>query len=109
MEHVPVVNMPMLNTLLAPTLERFLPKMGETMNTVSSKMPKTRPYSVAVAPFFSASEIFHTFRSSNSHVLVICLLNKTYHGDKMVLGGKHKSRCKNLPQQTQKVSTIVFY
>ena len=55
MQHVPVVRIPMLNTLLAPNRLRFFPSNGLTKNTVSSNMPNTKPYSVGVAPFFSAS------------------------------------------------------
>ena len=45
----------MTNYRLAPSLLRFFPMMGLTMNTVSSKIPNTNPYSDGVAPFFSAS------------------------------------------------------
>jgi hypothetical protein len=38
-----------------PILLRYCPYIGEIMKTTSSKTPKTKPYSVAFAPFFSAS------------------------------------------------------
>ena len=50
MQQVPVVRMPMLNTLLAPNRFKCFPINGLTKKTVSSNIPKTRPYSVAVAP-----------------------------------------------------------
>ena len=49
MQHVPVVKIPILKTLLAPYFDKFFPIIGLTMNTVNSKIPNTRPYSVAVA------------------------------------------------------------
>ena len=50
MQQVPVVRMPMLKTLLAPNRLKCLPINGLTKKTVSSNIPNTRPYSVAVAP-----------------------------------------------------------
>ena len=38
-----------------PILLRLAPITGLTRKTVSSKMPKTRPYSEGTQPFFSAS------------------------------------------------------
>lgn len=38
-----------------PMRFKYCPYIGEMKNTTSSKMPNTRPYSVAFAPFFSAS------------------------------------------------------
>ena len=45
MEQVPVVKMPRLNTRRAPHVLILDPMYGLAMNTVSSNMPKTRPYS----------------------------------------------------------------
>ena len=45
MEQVPVVKMPRLNTRRAPHTLILDPMYGLAMNTVSSNMPKTRPYS----------------------------------------------------------------
>lgn len=52
--HVPVVNMPALNKTFGPIRFKYLPYTGLIINTTSSKTPNTNPYSVAVAPFFSA-------------------------------------------------------
>ena len=41
--------------LLKLAFGSILPMKGETMKTVSSNIPNTKPYSVALAPFLSAS------------------------------------------------------
>ena len=58
MQQVPVVRMPMLKTLLAPNRLKCFPINGLTKKTVSSNIPNTRPYSVAVAPLLWASAIY---------------------------------------------------
>lgn len=49
-----VVKIPALNNTFGPILLRYCPYNGDIKNTTSSNMPNTKPYSVALAPFFSA-------------------------------------------------------
>lgn len=57
MAEVPVVKIPPLNNTFGPILFRYWPYSGETKNTTNSNTPNTRPYSVAVHPFFSAYQM----------------------------------------------------
>lgn len=67
MADVPVVKIPPLNNTFGPIRLRYCPYIGDIINTTNSKTPNTNPYSVAVAPFFSAcgkisAIIFHLIR-----------------------------------------------
>ena len=53
----PVIVIPPLKALPIPKVGKYFPIIGDTMNTVSSKMPKTNPHSVPEAPFFEASAV----------------------------------------------------
>lgn len=57
MADAPVVKMPPLNNVLGPIWFKYCPYRGDIKNTINSKIPNTKPYSVAVAPFFSAYKI----------------------------------------------------
>ena len=47
---------PTLKHILGPIFVPYLPKTGLNTNNDRFAIPKTNPYSAAVAPFFSASE-----------------------------------------------------
>lgn len=54
-EVTPTVAIPTLSVVFMPKRFKLAPIIGLTKNTVSSKIPKTRPYSDGTHPFFSAS------------------------------------------------------
>ena len=47
---------PTLKQILGPIFVPYLPKTGLNTNSDRFAIPKTNPYSAAVAPFFSASD-----------------------------------------------------
>ena len=61
MQQVPVVKIPMLNTFLAPNLDRFFPKIGLAIKTVNSKIPKTKPYSAYISRALSNRAVIKSY------------------------------------------------